>query len=125
MYYYFRSRIFSLVMLISLFIPLISGQAAPALQTVTPEDRARALLDTLRPEERVGQLFLVSFLGPEAGAGSQTGNKIYDLIVNYHVGGVILSASNDNFVGADQTLIVAYSLIDQLQRDEYISSQQT
>jgi len=124
MNYSFRSRLFSLIVLISLFVPLISGQAAPPQQTDISKDRAQALLDTLRPEERVGQLFLVSFTGPEAGAGSQTGNKIYDLIVNYHVGGVILSASNDNFVGADQTLIVAYSLIDQLQRNEYISSQQ-
>jgi beta-N-acetylhexosaminidase len=114
----------SLLVLFSLFVPLISGQAAPAQQTDEAEDSARALLDTLRPEERVGQLFLVSFVGPEAGAGSQTGSKIYDLIVNYHVGGVILSTANDNFVGADQTLIVAYSLIDQLQRNEYISSQQ-
>lgn len=107
-----------------MFLPLISSQAAPAGQTDLSEERARALLDVMRPEERVGQLFLITFLGPEAGAGSVTGNKIYDLIVNYHVGGVILSAEYENFVGADQTLIVAYSLIDQLQRNEYISSQQ-
>ena len=119
----FHSRLLSLIILISLIFPLITSQAAPAEQSESSDALAQALLDTLRPEERVGQLFLVTFDGPEAGAGSPTGNKIYDLIVNYHVGGVILNASNDNFVGADQTLIVAYSLIDQLQRNEYISSQ--
>ena len=54
---------------------------------------------------------------------SATGAQIYDLIVNYHVGGVILTTANDNFVGSDQTLVIAQSLTDQLQRDEYSASQ--
>lgn len=124
MYHNSRYRFISLLLLICIFPPLIGVQAAPTQQLSTSADRARALLDTLRPEERVGQLFLVAFTGPEAGAGSETGSKIFDLIVNYHIGGVILNASNDNYVGVDQTLIVAYSLIDQLQRNEYVASQQ-
>jgi beta-N-acetylhexosaminidase len=81
-------------------------------------------LDTLTPEERVGQLFLITFYGPEAGVGSATGAQIYDLIVNYHLGGVILKSPNDNFVGSDRTLEIAQSLTGQLQRNEYAASQE-
>jgi beta-N-acetylhexosaminidase len=99
------------------------GQAAPSTQAVTSDALAQALLDRLTPEERIGQLFLVTFTGPEAAMASATGIQIYDLIVNYHVGGVLLKSENDNFVGSDQTLVIAQSLTDQLQRDEYSASQ--
>ncbi len=45
--------------------------------------------------ERVGQLFLVTFEGDQATLESD----IADLITNYHVGGVVLSATNDNITG--------------------------
>jgi beta-N-acetylhexosaminidase len=118
-------RRFSLLLIIfSLLFPISIGQAAPSNQVFTGNEKAQALLDRLTPEERVGQLFLVTFTGPEAGIGSETGAKIYDLIVNYHIGGVILKSANDNFVGLDQTLLIAQSLTDQLQRDEYSASQE-
>ncbi len=117
----FRKLFFAIV-IITLFFPLSLGHASPLKQEVSL-DKAQALLDTLTPEERVGQLFLVTFPGPEAAISSETGSKIYDLIVNYHIGGVILTAANDNFVGSDQTLLIAQSLTDQLQRDEYTASQ--
>jgi beta-N-acetylhexosaminidase len=103
--------------------PIPGGKASPSYQSSTGDIKAQALLDTLTPEERVGQLFLVTFNGPEAAMVSATGTQIYDLIVNYHIGGVVLRASNDNFVGSDQTLPIAQSLTDQLQRDEYSASQ--
>ncbi len=99
------------------------GQAAPSGQIVTGNERAQVLLDRLTPEERVGQLFLITFNGPEA-IGTATGAEIYDLIINYHIGGVILNSTNDNFIGSDQTLVFAQSLTDQLQRDEYSASQE-
>jgi beta-N-acetylhexosaminidase len=109
--------------IITLLLPVTYGQASPLSQALTPDEQSQAMLEKLTPEERVGQLFLVTFTGPEAAMASFTGAKIYDLIVNYHVGGVILEASNDNFVGSDQTLVIAQSLTDQLQRDEYSASQ--
>ena len=112
-----------LAVIITLSIPISIGQAAPFLQEVSSNDRAQILLDRLTPEERVGQLFLVTFSGPEAGVGSATGAQIYNLIINYHLGGVILKAANDNFLGSDQTLGITQSLTDQLQRDEYTASQ--
>ena len=116
-------KIFFFAIILSLLIPLSIGYAAPAGQTGSGDEQAQALLDQLTPEERVGQLFLVTFTGPEAAMASTTGAQIYNLIVNYHVGGVILKSDNDNFVGADQTLVIAQSLTDQLQRDEYSASQ--
>jgi beta-N-acetylhexosaminidase len=118
----FRNIFFSLICL-SLLSPLALVQAAPLGQEGVSTDPAQVLLDELTPEERVGQLFLVSFNGPEAAISSATGAQIYDLIVNYHVGGVVLTSANDNFVGSDQTLVIAQSLTDQLQRDEYSGSQ--
>jgi beta-N-acetylhexosaminidase len=112
------------IVILSLLFPLSEGRANYSKQTVTGSEKAQALLDQLTPEERVGQLFLVTFTGPEAAIGSATGAQINDLIVNYHIGGVILKSANDNFVGEDQTLVVAQSLTDQLQRDEYNASQE-
>jgi beta-N-acetylhexosaminidase len=119
-----KTRIFLIALITFLLIPLTIGQAAPIQQSDSPFDRAQALLDRLTPEERVGQLFLVTFEGPEAGAGSATGNLIFDLIVNNHIGGVVLRAENDNFVGYDQTIDVTLSLIEQLQMNEYGASQE-
>ncbi len=119
----FRKFSISLIIL-SLLVPISIGQAAPSGQAVAGNERAQALLDQLTPEERVGQLFLITFTGPEAGIGSATGSQIFDLIVNYHIGGVILKSANDNFIGSDQTLVFAQSLTDQLQRDEYSASQE-
>ena len=119
----FRKFSISLIIL-SLLVPISIGQAAPSGQAVAGNERAQALLDQLTPEERVGQLFLITFTGPEAGIGSATGSQIFELIVNYHIGGVILKSANDNFIGSDQTLVFAQSLTDQLQRDEYSASQE-
>ncbi len=109
--------------ILTLILPVSLGQASPFKQAITADQQAQAMLDSLTPEERVGQLFLVTFTGPEAAMASATGAQIYDLIVNYHIGGVILTSANDNFVGSDQTLVIAQSLTDQLQRDEYSASQ--
>ena len=118
-------RKLSLVIIIfTLLLPVSSGQAAHSAQAVAGNEKAQELLNKLTPEERVGQIFLVTFTGPEAAIGSATGAQIYNLIVNYHIGGVILTSANDNFVGEDQTPVVAQSLTDQLQRDEYNASQE-
>jgi beta-N-acetylhexosaminidase len=101
-----------------------TGKAVAARQT-TSLDYAKTLLEHMQPEERVGQLFLVTFDGYEAGPSTQItepNTKIYNLISKYHIGGVVLLASNNNFVGSDQTLPVAKSLTSQLQIDEYTAS---
>jgi len=117
-------KFFFCLQIVIFILPISVGQAAPSAQTAASDERAQALLEQLTPEERVGQLFLLTFFGPEAGVGSATGAQIYDLIVNYHVGGVILKSINDNFVGSDRTLAITQSLTGQLQRNEYTASQE-
>ncbi len=83
--------------------------------------KASNLLQRMTPEERVGQLFLVSFEGSKAGSESQ----IIDLVANKHIGGVILRAGNDNFVGPDNTALTAQNLITVLQTSGWESHQST
>lgn len=90
--------------------PLPVVRAEERLQT----SKVQAVLAAMLPEERVGQLFLVTFEGTVTTPDSQ----IYDLIVNHHVGGVVLQAANDNFVGAPDTLTAAHDLITSLQSIE-------
>ena len=75
---------------------------------------AEALLQSMTPEEKVGQLFLVTF----EGATVEEGSDIYDLISKYHIGGVVLLAENDNFTSED-TLAQAQNLIASLQQLEW------
>ncbi|HET9913261.1 MAG TPA: glycoside hydrolase family 3 N-terminal domain-containing protein [Anaerolineales bacterium] len=85
-------------------------QAEAQLQT----SQAQTILAAMTPEERVGQLFLVTFQGTDA--HDQT--RIYDLIANYHVGGVVLLAGNDNFLTEPDTISSAHRLISELQTIE-------
>ena len=105
----------------SLIIIALSALGFPLrvrAQTGTPPAEVIRMLESLSPEERVGQLFLVSFSGTDTGAESQ----IYDLIANYHVGGVVLLAENDNFSEAPNTLVDAQQLINALQLAEWDSA---
>ncbi|MBN1666876.1 MAG: hypothetical protein JW862_07295 [Anaerolineales bacterium] len=100
-------------------LPWQSGYAAYSSQTSGPELRARNLLEELTPEERVGQLFLVTFPGTSVGAET----RIYELIANYYIGGVILSSNNENFAFEQQNSGNIWSLINQLQTDNYLNSE--
>ncbi len=81
----------------------VSPPALPAWQdaepTPAPEKdtaaQARALWETMSVEERVGQLFLVTFEGDQVSSGS----AITDLILNYHVGSLALDRENNNITG--------------------------
>lgn len=112
-------RLLLAFLIILLFMPASVVDAQPGAQTFTPDEQARLLLEKLTPEEKVGQLFLVTFNGLDAALGSAEGRRVYDFITKYHIGGVVLKAENDNFVGRDQTIPLLMSLTDQLQRNEY------
>ena len=100
-----------LTILASLFRPIAGARA----QTPTPLPQVRALLNSMTPEERVGQLLLVTFSGMDTGEESQ----IRDLIANRHIGGVILLSDNDNFIAEPNTVSAAYQLIADLQTIEW------
>ncbi len=72
---------------------------SPGVFAVRAQDatRAEALLQTMTTEEKVGQLFLVTFAGTEVGEESE----LYALISKHHIGGLILSAENNNFSDQD------------------------
>lgn len=73
--------------------------------------KALKLASRLSPEEKMGQLFLITFDGSEIGEESE----IYQLISKYHVGGVVLKSENGNFPDPDHALQNAYDLISGLQ----------
>lgn len=100
------------------------GAAAVAQEPGSPEyERAQALLNNLTPEERIGQLFLITFQGSTVPPES----PIYDLIHNHHIGGVVLLSKNDNIVpsGGDPTSVPSnvQALIRDLQKTEWDASQ--
>jgi beta-N-acetylhexosaminidase len=103
------------VLFVVLFSPLKIGNAQ---SSISYSEQAQSLLERMSPEERVGQLFLVTFTGN----APQPEDPIFDLIVNYHVSGVLLTKANDNFVESPETLIQIRELIGLLQDAEYDAS---
>lgn len=84
-----------------------------------PDARIRLIMEQMSPEQKVGQLFLVTFKGTDARRDS----AVYKLIVNYKVGGVILRADNDNFEVAGNTVPKAAELIRALQNHVWDAAQ--
>jgi len=81
-------------------------------------DQAEGLLAQMTPAEKVGQLFLVTFKGTDIDPDSE----LYDLITNWHVGGFVLRADQDNFVDVD-TAQAAQSLITSMQNTAWEKTQ--
>lgn len=115
------NRLMLLILLLGLIYPLSPGYAAIQPQTLTPGEKAAILLDQLSPEERVGQLFLVTYKGTTIGEETQ----IYDLLTRYHIGGVILLASNDNFVSGENELNAIITVNRELQLNQWSAAQKT
>jgi beta-N-acetylhexosaminidase len=103
-------RILLLIVFLALLVPF-PVQA----QTVTPPPEVAAILNAMTPEERVGQLFLVTFKGTDTSTTSQ----IYNLMTQYHIGGVVLLAQNENLVSAPETVLQVHSLINNIQQLEW------
>ena len=102
-------------------IPSYPVSATIQKQEGGEELRAQDLLERMTPEEKVGQLFLVTFTGTKVGPESE----IFDLIYNHYVGGVILQDKNDNFPTTENPLNNTWSLINQLQTNRFSASQET
>lgn len=109
-----------IVVLLVMAGPVQPGQAVQRTLQDSPEVlRAREYLQRLTPEERVGQLFVVSMQGTTINDRTQ----IYDLITNFHVGGVMLLRENDNFTSGSSAALDAYTLTSGLQQIEWQSGQ--
>ena len=107
-------RYFSALAVLTFLASFLGPLSAVRAQSQVPSSKVQGVLASMTPEERVGQLFLVTFQGTSTDPESQ----IYDLIANHHVGGVVLLAENDNFLGAPDTIPAAHQLINDLQSIE-------
>ena len=100
---------------------VLLGSLLTAVGVLPAEARAVAdidsLLETMTTEEKVGQLFLTTFDGSEIDRESE----IFELITKYHIGGVVLSAENNNFTDED-SINQAQAMIQALQEIEWDSS---
>jgi beta-N-acetylhexosaminidase len=74
----------------------------------------------MSPEERIGQLFLVTFNGAQVDETTQ----IYDLIFNHHIGGVILLAGNENIPAGEGATTALFELNRQLQINRWNAAQE-
>lgn len=81
-----------LLLFLFILLPPIAPVSVRA-QGESEETRAQAILAEMSPAERVGQLFIVSFVGRDTGPGS----AIARLVQEEQVGGVVLLAANQNF----------------------------
>lgn len=113
------SSVLLLVLGISLINPAFGYEARAQGETST--DEVLALLEGMTPEERVGQLFLISFEGAEIDPESE----FAELLANYPIGGVVLRAENDNFVASPETIHTSFKLISDLQKSVWDASRQT
>lgn len=100
-----------------IFILLLLSTMGIKRVSADPTSDAKTLLEGMTPEEKVGQLFLVTF----EGAVVEEGMEIYELITEHHIGGVVLLAENNNFTSED-VLTQTRELINSLQRLEWENS---
>jgi len=107
-----KNRFLSTCLLILIFFSTLAPLTSANAQG---NDPIAKLITQMTPEQKVGQLFLISFNGTEVGPESQ----IRDLIANHYVGGVVLTAANDNFVAAPDTAKGALELVSALQQTEW------
>jgi beta-N-acetylhexosaminidase len=119
-----KIALFRILLILLLFFPLLQtkiGLAATFRQDDSDYRRAVDMLERMTPEERVGQLFIVTFPGTQAGPDTD----IFDLIYNHYIGGAILLDENNNFPESDNPINDTWSLINQLQANRHSASQET
>ena len=101
-----------LTLLLALFLNSSKISATTARETGAQFDPAvETIFNALSPQERVGQLFMVSFKGAEVGPNS----SIAELIQTYRIGGVVLSAKDQNFINNENTPTQVLTLTNALQ----------
>lgn len=114
-----KIRRFLLMLLIPCLLGGLLQQPVRASQS-TQLSQVEQLLSNMTPAEKVGQLALVTFEGTDASDDS----KIAELISDYNIGGVVLSAEMNNFTQPD-TLLNIQSLVSDLQTLAWQKSQLT
>lgn len=113
-------------MILVLILPIFSYSNTFAQTiTTTPNSRSAEILMNMTPEEKIGQLFLITFIGTDVGPDS----ALYELITNYHIGNVMILAENDNLThisqSPDDTALQLRSLTRRIQQIEWSGAQET
>lgn len=90
-------RLFFAALTISSVLVLLLSLVSPS--AVSQGNEVDQLMAQLTVEEKVGQLFLVTFPGSDTGPNAD----VAELIQEYKVGGIVLLASNRNFLNEADT----------------------
>jgi len=99
---------------LGLALLLLAGRPTPPSHAQNDEVLERAvqnLMGQLSPEQKVGQLFMVTFHGSYLGQDAD----ITRLVRDYAIGGVLLSVENDNINGRSKTAERTLALTNGLQ----------
>lgn len=91
--------------------PTPSPTPTPARTPEEMETLVQEIISRMTTPQRVGQLFLVTFVGNDTGPNSD----IARLVRDWHVGGVVLLAANENFRNEGDTADQVLSLANDLQ----------
>ena len=111
-----RQIILAIVIILSLGLSPALPRTSAQGEEASPLDPAiERLLAEMTPEEKVGQLFLVAFVGNDVSPKS----TVAQLIQTYHVGGVVVSPQNGNFVDDDNAPNRVAALTNALQNLAY------
>lgn len=103
---------------VAMALVLLSGWGNRVQVNAAPPSRVTELIEAMTPEEKVGQLFLVGFDGDSL----EENQQLHELITDYHIGGVVFLAENDNF-SSDSPLSRTQAFIGDLQQLKWDSSQ--
>ena len=109
-------------LVIASLLPVKPAEAGSLFQATDPLQRAKTLLAKMTPEEKVGQLFMVTFRGRDV---TSKDAKVLDLVKNRLVGGILLKSANDNFTGSQGTIEEVYRVTSELQKARWSASQTT
>jgi len=108
-------RILVIVLLSALLITLLPPAPAQGKDAFLDQ-----ILEEMTVEEKVGQLFITTFVGSDVGPDSD----IARLIAEYRIGGVVLLPSNGNFTNQGDTPLQVANLTNGLQALAFQASQQ-
>lgn len=107
----------SIIMAVLCLLLLDASIAAQETAQIQENSTVNAIFEALSPEERVGQLFMVSLKGND----TSTSSDIARLIREYRIGGVYVSAEYGNFINSDSAPAQMLALTNRLQNLAQIS----
>jgi beta-N-acetylhexosaminidase len=115
-----RLLILRLITVFFILFSFLTVSSVSAVENKPNLSNRQYQLASLTPEEKVGQLFLVSF----SGSSLNNESDIFRLVTDYHVGGVILKRENNNFNSYSTLAEDARLVINSIQqtRYEYLTS---